>query len=101
VFEAVANLLDNAVKFTPPGGHVELSLDEEGEIAVADSGPGLPGGFKDALLQRFTRGDRARHLPGNGLGLSLVAAVARLHGFALSFDDSAPGCRAVITTKVG
>lgn len=101
LFEAVANLLDNAVKFTPPGGHVTLSLDEEGEIAVADSGPGLPGGFKDMLLQRFTRGDRARHLPGNGLGLSLVAAVARLHGFALAFDESAPGCRAVITTKVG
>jgi len=99
LFEAVANLLDNAVKFTPPGGQVTLSLDEDGEITVADSGPGLPDGFKDALLQRFTRGDRARHLPGNGLGLSLVAAVARLHGFALSFDDGAPGCRAVITTE--
>jgi signal transduction histidine kinase len=98
LFEAVANLLDNAVKFTPPGGEVALTLDEEGEIAVSDSGPGLPEGFRDALLQRFTRGDRARHLPGNGLGLSLVAAVARLHGFALIFDEAAPGCRAVITT---
>jgi len=101
LFEAVANLLDNAVKFTPPGGQITLSLDEDGEIAVADTGPGLPSGFKDRLLQRFTRGDRARHLPGNGLGLSLVAAVARLHGFSLAFDESAPGCRAVITTKVG
>jgi signal transduction histidine kinase len=98
LFEAVANLLDNAVKFTPPGGQVILSLDEEGEVTVADTGPGLPDGLKDTLLQRFTRGDRARHLPGNGLGLSLVAAVARLHGFALAFDESAPGCRAIITT---
>ena len=101
LFEAVANLLDNAVKFTPPGGSVALSLDEDGEIAVADSGPGLPDGFKTAIFQRFVRGDRARHLPGNGLGLSLVAAVARLHGFTLSFDENWPGCRAVIATKVG
>jgi signal transduction histidine kinase len=101
LFEAVANLLDNAVKFTPPGGAVSLSLDDQGEIVVADTGPGLPEGFKHALFQRFTRGDKARHLPGNGLGLSLVAAVARLHGFALAFDDSAPGCRAVITTNAG
>ena len=101
LFEAVANLLDNAVKFTPPGGTVKLSLDEDGEIAVADTGPGLPDGFKTAIFQRFTRGDRARHFPGNGLGLSLVAAVARLHGFTLSFDENWPGCRAVISTKVG
>jgi len=101
LFEAVANLLDNAVKFTPSGGSVTLSLNEAGEIAVADTGPGLPEGFKTAIFQRFTRGDRARHLPGNGLGLSLVAAVARLHGFTLSFDENWPGCRAVIATKVG
>lgn len=101
LFEAVANLLDNAVKFTPPGGRVTLTLDAKGEIAVADTGPGLPEGFKNALFQRFTRGDRARHLPGNGLGLSLVAAVARLHGFSLTFDETHPGCRAVIATKVG
>jgi signal transduction histidine kinase len=101
LFEAVANLLDNAVKFTPPGGRVTLTLGEDGEIAVADTGPGLPDGFKNALFQRFTRGDRARHLPGNGLGLSLVAAVAQLHGFSLAFDESHPGCRAVISTKMG
>jgi signal transduction histidine kinase len=59
LFEAVANLLDNAVKFTPPGGTVTLSLDEDGEIAVADSGPGLPDGFKTALFQRFTSRPRS------------------------------------------
>lgn len=101
LFEAVANLLDNAVKFTPADGRVALSLSTEGEIAVADSGPGLPDELKDALFQRFTRGDKARHLPGNGLGLSLVAAVARLHGFKLAFENTDPGCRAALSTKAG
>jgi signal transduction histidine kinase len=101
LFEAVANLLDNAVKFTPSGGSVRLSLSAEGEIAVADSGPGLPAELKDALFQRFNRGDRARHLPGNGLGLSLVSAVVRLHGFSLTMENTKPGCRAVIVVKAG
>jgi signal transduction histidine kinase len=101
LFEALANLLDNAVKFTPPGGSVRLNLSREGQIAVADSGPGLPPELKDALFQRFTRGDRARHLPGNGLGLSLVSAVVRLHGFALTMENTTPGCRAVIAVKAG
>jgi signal transduction histidine kinase len=99
LFEAVANLLDNAVKFTPSGGNIALSLSAEGEIAVADNGPGLPSELKDALFQRFTRGDKARHLPGNGLGLSLVAAVARLHGFPLSLVNTEPGCRAALLGK--
>jgi len=101
LFEAVANLLDNAVKFTPAGGRVALSLSADGEIAVADSGPGLPFDLKDALFQRFTRGDKARHLPGNGLGLSLVAAVTRLHGFSLAMENTEPGCRAVLSAKAG
>lgn len=96
LFEALANLLDNAVKFTPSGGSVLLTLSPQGEIAVADSGPGLPEGVKDALLRRFVRGDKSRHLPGNGLGLSLVAAVTRLHGFAFDLQNAHPGCRAVI-----
>ena len=101
LFEAVANLLDNAMKFTPAGGSVSLSLSAAGEITVADSGPGLPDELKDALFQRFTRGDKARHVPGNGLGLSLVAAVARLHGFSLSLENTDPGCRAFLDTKPG
>ncbi len=99
LFEAVANLLDNAVKFTPTGGTVLLTLTPGGEIIVADSGPGLPDGVKDALMQRFVRGDKSRHLPGNGLGLSLVAAVMRLHGFAFDLQNAQPGSRAVITTN--
>ena len=53
------------------------------------------------MFQRFTRGDKARHVPGNGLGLSLVAAVARLHGFSLSLENTDPGCRAFLDTKPG
>ena len=87
VFEAIANLVDNAVKFTPPGGRVDVALTARSgipQIRIADTGPGIPAGESQAVLRRFYRGDRSRHLPGTGLGLSLVAAVARLHGFALA-----------------
>jgi signal transduction histidine kinase len=93
LFEAVANLLDNAIKFTPAGGTILVSLSADGRIAVEDDGPGLPPERHDLLFQRFTRGDKARHRPGNGLGLSLVAAVARLHGVAVSVRNGKPGCR--------
>ena len=87
VFEAIANLVDNAVKFTPPGGRVDLALSARSgvpQVRIADTGPGIPADESQAVLRRFYRGDRSRHLPGTGLGLSLVAAVARLHGFALA-----------------
>lgn len=93
LFEAVANLLDNAIKFTPEGGKVTVRLSQNGTIAIEDSGPGLPPERREALFQRFTRGDKARQLPGNGLGLSLVAAVARLHNIQLNVSDAMPGCR--------
>jgi signal transduction histidine kinase len=60
---------------------------------VQDNGPGLPGDLQENLFKRFTRGDKARHTPGNGLGLSLVAAVAKLHGLTLAVEDAMPGCR--------
>lgn len=104
LFEAVANLVDNALKFTPPGGTVRLTLapgtgGAPADIVVADTGPGLPAERPDALFQRFTRGDKARHTPGNGLGLSLVAAVVRLHDAGLSIEDAGPGCRMRITLR--
>jgi signal transduction histidine kinase len=99
LFEAVANLLDNAVKFTPPGGSILVSLAADGRIAVEDDGPGLPSERRDLLFQRFARGDKARHLPGNGLGLSLVAAVARLHGVVVTVREGAPGCRIEIAMQ--
>jgi signal transduction histidine kinase len=95
LFEAVANLLDNAIKFTPRSGHVEVSI-REGEhgtlVRVRDSGPGIPAGDFPKVLRRFYRADRSRQTPGTGLGLSLVASIARLHGFGLVLDDRDAGC---------
>ena len=91
--QAVANLLDNAVKYTPEGGviRVEATPGEEGPcIAVADTGPGIPEDERENVLRRFYRLDRSRGTPGSGLGLSLVGAVARLHGARLSLSDNAP-----------
>jgi signal transduction histidine kinase len=94
LFEAMANLVDNAVKFTPPGGRIELSLlQRSGEsiVRIADTGPGISAKERGMVTKRFYRSDRSRRTPGTGLGLSLVAAIARLHGFRLSIEDG-PGC---------
>jgi signal transduction histidine kinase len=94
LFEAVANLADNAVKFTPAGGRVVLSLEPApcgARIRVADSGPGIPTRDRPAMLRRFHRADGSRHAPGNGLGLSIVSAIARLHGFTLEMGEETPG----------
>lgn len=95
LFEAVSNLLDNAIKFTPARGRVEISLRQQSagpSIRVADNGPGIPGEEFSKVLRRFHRGDRSRNTPGAGLGLSLVAAIVRLHGYALVLHKSAQGC---------
>ncbi len=100
VFEAVANLIDNALKFTPAGGRVgiELLREERGPaIRVWDTGPGIPPGESTAVMRRFYRLDRSRHLPGTGLGLSLVAAIVRLHGFGLMIGShEGGGCEVVL-----
>ncbi len=86
LFEALANLLDNAVKFTPEGGRIEVSVNRrpgEGVLRVSDDGPGVPAQECDLIAQRFYRSDRSRHTKGLGLGLSLVAAIVKLHGFRL------------------
>jgi signal transduction histidine kinase len=92
--QAVANLLDNALKFTPEGGTVRLSAALEGEvaeIAVADDGPGMPEGDRARAGERFFRADSARTTPGSGLGLSLVRAVAVLHGGEVVLAETRPG----------
>jgi hypothetical protein len=92
--QAVANLLDNALKFTPEGGVVRLAARaEEGaiEIAVADDGPGMPEGDRQRAGERFFRADAARTTPGSGLGLSLVRAVAALHGGETMLGATHPG----------
>ena len=97
--QAVSNLLDNAIKYTPPGGRITLSLMEDAEkveIAVADSGPGIPPEMRGKVLERFVRLDASRSQPGNGLGLSLVAAVAEHHGATLALDDNHPGLKAIL-----
>ncbi len=95
LLQAVANLLDNAMKFTPQGGVVRLSAREfeDGsiEVTVADSGPGLPPEDRARAGQRFFRADASRNTPGSGLGLSLVRAVAALHGGRVELADALPG----------
>lgn len=94
LFEVAANLLDNAVKFTPEGGRVLVRTYRHVNgpvLAVSDTGPGIPRAERAAALKRFYRLDRARQVPGHGLGLSLVAAIVRLHLFHLHMDEGSPG----------
>ncbi len=96
LMEAVANLLDNAVKFTQGGGHVDIVVGRSAgmpSIAVADDGIGLSEQDRVSVLKRFYRADRSRHIPGSGLGLSLVAAIADLHGAEIGVEPLAPGVR--------
>jgi signal transduction histidine kinase len=99
--QALANLLDNAVKFTPDGGHIRVALrgwgsERDGarpEVIVEDDGPGIPADKREIVLGRRVRLDEARKVPGSGLGLSLVAAVTKLHGARLVLDDAGPGLK--------
>jgi len=94
--QAVANLLDNALKYTD-AGYVALSVFVDGEtvrIEVADSGPGVPPERREAVFDRFVRLEGSRSTPGNGLGLSLVRAVARLHDGAVWLEDNTSGLEA-------
>jgi len=94
LFQAITNLLDNAIKYTPAGGDVAISLRQDPnqvELCVADSGPGIPEDMREQVLQRFFRLDESRSEPGAGLGLSLVQAIVQRHGARLEFDDNAPG----------
>ena len=95
LFEAVSNLLDNAIKFTPANGRVEVHIQQcthGPSLRVKDSGPGIPAGDFTKVLRRFYRADQSRHTQGSGLGLSLVASIVRLHGFRLVLEDSKAGC---------
>jgi signal transduction histidine kinase len=102
--QAVGNLVDNAVKYVAVGGTVSLTLarrpDGQVEITVADNGPGIREIEKPRVTERFYRGDASRGTPGIGLGLSVVAAVAHLHGGALSLTDNRPGLRASLILPV-
>jgi len=96
--QAVSNLIDNALKYASDGGKVTVEVQRSAqgavEITVADDGPGISDSEKIKAPERFYRGDTSRGTPGVGLGLSLVAAVAKLHGGALVLADNHPGLRA-------
>jgi len=97
--QALGNLIDNAIKYTPEGGTVSVMLKRRArgcELIVADTGPGIPEGDRDRVLDRFVRLEASRNSPGSGLGLSLVRAVARLHGADLVLADNLPGLRVIL-----
>ena len=96
IFDAIANLVDNAIKHGRAGGRIVVTnenIDGRAVISIADDGPGIPSGEYQHVFKRFYRLEHSRYTPGNGLGLSLVAAVARLHGARIEMLDNAPGLK--------
>ena len=94
--QLISNLLDNALKYCGAEGSVDLAVRTGAagvELVIADSGPGIPAAHRETVLKRFVRLDESRREPGSGLGLSLVAAVAKLHGAELRLEDNRPGLR--------
>jgi signal transduction histidine kinase len=112
VSQAVANLVDNAIKYSEePAGDAEARAPQiivravtEGDrilVSVADNGPGIPEADRARAVERFVRLEQSRSQPGSGLGLSLAAAVARLHGGELTLADNEPGLKAIIALPRG
>ena len=100
ISEMLANLIDNAIRHTPEGAHIEVSLVNHGSqlvASVADDGLGVPQSEYERIFRRFYRLERSIRTPGTGLGLSLVAAVAELHGMEFRASDNAPGLRMTMT----
>jgi signal transduction histidine kinase len=96
IFDAIANLVDNAIKHGRAGGQVVVAnenMDGTPVVSIADDGPGIPADQYEHVFKRFYRLEHSRYTPGNGLGLSLVAAVARLHGARIEMLDNAPGLK--------
>ncbi|MEE8171309.1 MAG: ATP-binding protein, partial [Alphaproteobacteria bacterium] len=92
--QAVGNLLDNAVKFSPEGGNIGIELSPRSgsvRLTISDAGPGIAAQDRARVLKRFVRLDESRSSAGSGLGLSLVAGVAKLHGAQLQLSDSDSG----------
>ncbi|MFZ0500035.1 MAG: HAMP domain-containing sensor histidine kinase [Steroidobacteraceae bacterium] len=105
VAQAVNNLIDNSLKFVATGGHIHIELVYPSEqalaVVVGDDGPGIPERDRPKAAERFFRGDASRGTPGVGLGLSLVQAIAKLHGGSLELGDNHPGLRASMIIERG
>jgi signal transduction histidine kinase len=102
IVRLAANLIDNAIKFSPPGSQVRVLATASGEeclLAVEDSGPGIPERERETVMRRFSRGSGSGSTPGHGLGLALVAAVAKRHGARIALEDLAPGLRVRVTFR--
>jgi len=98
--QVLINLAENAMRHTPPGAAIEISvLEREGHVVlqVRDNGPGIPEADRARVLRRFVRLESSRSTPGHGLGLSLVAAIADAHGAALTLGDAGPGLIVTLT----
>ena len=95
LLEAIANIIDNSIKFTPEGGCINLRIaaSEQGPIIeISDTGPGIPAAQREDVFKRFYRCGQTRDIPGTGLGLTLVAAIVKLHQFHVAIGDPATGC---------
>ena len=100
MFQAVANVIENAIKYTPQRGSISISLSQqrsEAVITIADNGPGIPESQRERVFRRFYRLDQSRSSSGNGLGLSMVAAVVSMHNGKIDLHNNNPGLKIVIT----
>jgi len=103
LFQALSNLIDNAIKFTPPGGAIRIATlrrEDAVILSVADSGPGIPAAEREGVLERFYRTEASRSTAGSGLGLSLVAAIAAVHQAKLELSDNEPGLKVTLRFPV-
>lgn len=99
LFQAFANILDNAIKYTPSGGNIKLIIDDQPHlllVSICDTGMGIPAADREKVLERFYRLEVSRSSPGNGLGLSLVDAIVKLHHGHIKFSDNVPGLSVTI-----
>lgn len=102
--QAFTNIIDNAIKFTPKGGRVEISCEQEPgiiDVIIADNGVGIPDNYMDKVFEKFFRLEQSRHTKGNGLGLSLVNAIANIHNAEVILSNNNPGLKVCIRFHIG
>jgi signal transduction histidine kinase len=98
--QMLANLVENAIKHTPPKANLRVELKKENQRSVtevSDNGSGIPEKERKKVFERFYRLEQSRTTPGNGLGLALVAAIAELHSISVALEDNNPGLRVVMS----